>query len=338
MNKKLHSIPIHMLLLAGLIPSIPMVGATDKESNSDAPFVAVTTSEGKFSKGKRAIFLGVLVCTMRSMEVEKGLLPEGIGLRVEFVRKDGPAAGVLSAGDILVKFEDQLLCNAEQLRTLVQAKKKGDSVALTFLRNGEEKTSKVVLDSLQVSRGLAIAPNSVLADIHVPEDGARASFRPLPGIQHFDVDEILRSKGMSFADEADVPEEVREALKLFRDDMENAREQTEVARQIADVWSTYVLQNIGNEKGLRLIDELEKYAKLKNIILTQGNVTLRDDQGKISLQTRNGVRYVTVIDAEGREVFSGKIETEEDRKAVAADVLKRLEVFEALMSQCMQDF
>jgi len=66
-------------------------------------------------------------------------LPEGAGLLVSTVTRDGPAmqAGVW-ANDILVKLDDQLLINAAQLRALVLGKKEGDKITLSLLRKGKE--------------------------------------------------------------------------------------------------------------------------------------------------------------------------------------------------------
>ena len=71
----------------------------------------------------------------------RSLLPEGVvgGLIVRHVDADSPAAKAgVQVNDILLKVDDQLLVNPEQLRQLVQMRKDGDKVALTALRKGKE--------------------------------------------------------------------------------------------------------------------------------------------------------------------------------------------------------
>lgn len=73
-------------------------------------------------------------------------IAEGTGLIVRTVVPESPAAKAgLQKNDVLVKFDDQLLTNPQQLRTLVGTKKDGDSVRLTFLRRGRETTADATL-------------------------------------------------------------------------------------------------------------------------------------------------------------------------------------------------
>jgi membrane-associated protease RseP (regulator of RpoE activity) len=73
-------------------------------------------------------------------------LAEGTGLLVQSVAADSPAAKAgLTKNDVLVKFDDQLLTNAEQLRTLVRTRKDGEHARLTYLRRGQEAVADVTL-------------------------------------------------------------------------------------------------------------------------------------------------------------------------------------------------
>ena len=62
------------------------------------------------------------------------------------VMLDGPAqkAG-LKPGDVIFKFEEREINTAEELIVAVRSKKVGDSVKLSYLRNGKEFTTSVVL-------------------------------------------------------------------------------------------------------------------------------------------------------------------------------------------------
>ncbi len=84
-------------------------------------------------------------------------LPEGAGLLVSTVTRDGPAAQAgVWANDILVKLDDQLLVNAAQLRTLVHGKKAGDKITLSLLRKGKELQVTATLVKKVVAEGQGI--------------------------------------------------------------------------------------------------------------------------------------------------------------------------------------
>ena len=73
-------------------------------------------------------------------------IESGAGLIVRSVIPDSPAAAAnLQKNDVLLKLDDQLLTNPQQLRTLVGAKKDGDIVKVTYLRRGQESTTDVKL-------------------------------------------------------------------------------------------------------------------------------------------------------------------------------------------------
>jgi len=70
-------------------------------------------------------------------------LDEGAGLILRNVSPDGPAAKAgLQKNDVLVKLDDQLLINGNQLSALVQMKKDGEKVRLTYFRGGKSSTAE----------------------------------------------------------------------------------------------------------------------------------------------------------------------------------------------------
>lgn len=73
-------------------------------------------------------------------------VPAGVGLVVLEISKGSPAekAG-LRKDDVLLRFDDQLLANSAQLRTLTRAKKPGDKVRFSLLREGKESVVEVVM-------------------------------------------------------------------------------------------------------------------------------------------------------------------------------------------------
>ena len=73
-------------------------------------------------------------------------LPDGTALVVDFVQPNSPAqkSGIRQY-DLLLKLNDQLLINAEQLAVLVRTFKPGEEVHLTLLREGEKQSVPVAL-------------------------------------------------------------------------------------------------------------------------------------------------------------------------------------------------
>jgi hypothetical protein len=96
--------------------------------------------------GRKMTWLGVSVEPVSQPLMHHLKLQPGVGLIVEQVIPGSPAqkAG-LEEYDILQKFSDQLLVNAEQLSALVHMHKSGDNVTLGVIHQGEPKELKVTL-------------------------------------------------------------------------------------------------------------------------------------------------------------------------------------------------
>ena len=90
-----------------------------------------------------APWLGVTVDEV-SEELRAQLpIERGAGLVVRSVVPDGPAAQAgLQIHDVLVKLDDQLLVNGNQLSALVRMKKDGEKARLTYFRGGKSSTTE----------------------------------------------------------------------------------------------------------------------------------------------------------------------------------------------------
>jgi hypothetical protein len=95
---------------------------------------------------EKAAYLGLSTSSPPASLRHQLKLPEGTGLVVEFVQPKSPAqeAGIRQY-DLLLRLNDQLLINAEQLAVLVRTFKPGEEVRLTLLREGERQTVQVTL-------------------------------------------------------------------------------------------------------------------------------------------------------------------------------------------------
>lgn len=105
------------------------------------------TPESVAGSEQKVTWLGVTA--EETDDVVRSQLPieSGAGLTIHGVTPDSPAAKAgLLKHDILIRFNDQLLMEPRQLSKLVQARKPGDRVKMTYLRKGKEAKTEVTLD------------------------------------------------------------------------------------------------------------------------------------------------------------------------------------------------
>lgn len=75
---------------------------------------------------------------------------------------------MLQEHDILLKMDDQILVNLEQLSVLVRGKKKGDEVILTYLRGGKESKANVILGEHEVPKSIGMHFNRRFGSVSDP--------------------------------------------------------------------------------------------------------------------------------------------------------------------------
>jgi membrane-associated protease RseP (regulator of RpoE activity) len=93
-------------------------------------------------------FLGLSPTSLADAVADQLPIAKGTGLLVATVLADSPAAQAgLQKNDVILRFDDQILTNPEQLVTLVRIKKPGDEVKITYLRKGQEATATAKLVS-----------------------------------------------------------------------------------------------------------------------------------------------------------------------------------------------
>jgi hypothetical protein len=95
---------------------------------------------------EKAAFLGVTTSPVPASLRKQVDLPRGIGLVVEQVEENSPAAAAgLEQYDVISKINDQWLVNSQQFGVLVRMNKPGDEVAITVLRQGKPQVLKAKL-------------------------------------------------------------------------------------------------------------------------------------------------------------------------------------------------
>src|SRR5438874_3770445 len=105
------------------------------------------------------IFLGVETSQVPTVVSEQLGLSKGLGLVVEYVVPDSPAAAAgIQQNDILKMLNDQILIEPSQLRKLLQTFSDGADITLTILRKGQEQKITVKLTKKEVPRHHAMMP------------------------------------------------------------------------------------------------------------------------------------------------------------------------------------
>ena len=98
------------------------------------------------AEAKKVPFIGVVTSPLGEAVRAQTTLPEDVGLSVDVVSPDSPAAKAgLKAHDILAKYDDQLLCAAVQLSALVKRTGTGNKATLIVLRGGKELPIEVTV-------------------------------------------------------------------------------------------------------------------------------------------------------------------------------------------------
>jgi len=143
------------VLLASWLTAVPACAQTSRDAEPRRPNPEVITAtdaitiDGRLSsvpllirdldpRTEKGTYLGVTASPVPAVVRDQLRLRPGIGLVVDFVRPDSPAAAAgLKQHDIIEKFDDQLLVSIQQLAILVRMHKPGDEVKLAVIREAK---------------------------------------------------------------------------------------------------------------------------------------------------------------------------------------------------------
>jgi len=137
-------------------PPLKAVGPADDVRTQVVPFLGTATKQATAEHRTRAG------------------LPDGIGLSVQHVLDDSPAARAgIRPLDVLHKLNDQILVNDPQFRVLLRTFKPGDEIRLTLVRGGQQRRVAVRLGERRVPAGETPA-REMLRWMLMPADPGRA--------------------------------------------------------------------------------------------------------------------------------------------------------------------
>lgn len=290
--KYLISLPLLIGLLFAATPAALPAG----EGNADDAVLA------------QKPFLGVEVSPVSRALRHHLELEDEVGLTVSYVV---PGSSAEKAGleryDILVYFNDQLIINNSQFSALLRRSSPGDPFRLKVLRKGEE----VALEGSMGSR---------LDQKRARESDNAGLDRALEKLEHIEVERVM---GVA----SDAYEKAMEAINEAKVEFMEDEEWREHLRHAQDVIRERV-RHIEVPRAPRAPRPPDGPGSVMS--LGNSNIVLNDDEGTLILKTEQGNMSLTAIDSEGRLLFTGPLNTEEERGRVPAPVLERLSKMEII--------
>jgi hypothetical protein len=279
--------------------------------------VSVARSGHDGGKTAKTPYLGVVTAPVPPQLRAQLELPEGMGLSVEAVAQDSPAAKAgVRQYDVLKRFNDQLLCAQEQLSVLVNAAGKGAKISLVILRGGREQTVEVTLGE------------------HDAPEGGRAQFsiNGVPGVsvEVHDLDKMLKEgfTGGTIPDllrhafEPDAPRGGSAGIHQNWDEIreKNEQRQKEIKEQIERaIDKARAAAKNGGEAAEKAGAAGSAKAQVFSFYpggQSRSVVSVVDADGTIELTDADGRRTVKIKDGNGTEIHSGPLNTEADHDAV----------------------
>ena len=253
---------------------------------------------GHHEKGPKVpvTYLGVETSQVPAVVSEQLGLGKGLGLVVDYVEPNSPAATAgVQQNDILKMLNDQILIEPSQLRKLLQTFPDGTEVTLTVLRKGQEQKLTAKLGKKQVPQRHNLFP------------GGNHDW-------HWDFDET----GDLGDQMRDLKEQLKEQLGdaqrgMIRDAVtkahEAARRAKDDARRAAD--------------ELRIFFEDNGAMKASRIDLGKAQIVFSDEKGELKVENVDGKKLLTAKDPQGKLLFSGPVETQQDLEKMPPDVRER---------------
>jgi serine protease Do len=243
------------------------------------------------------IFLGVETSQVPTVVSEQLGLSKGLGLVVEYVVPDSPAAAAgIQQNDILKMLNDQILIEPSQLRKLLQTFSDGADVTLTILRKGQEQKVSVKLTKKERPQRHSWMPGDK-HESHWDFDDTGDLGDQMQGLKEQLQEQLGAQRGI-----------IRGAVMKAHEAAKQARED---ARRAA--------------RELRILSKDNGTLKATRIDLGKAQIVFSDDKGEMKLENVDGKKILAAKDPQGKLLFSGPVETKEDRDKMPADVRERYE-------------
>jgi hypothetical protein len=274
------------------------------------------------AEAKKVPFIGVVTSPLGEQVRAQTNLTEDVGLSVDVVSPDSPAAKAgLKAHDILAKYDDQLLCAAVQLSALVKRTGTGNKATLTVLRGGKELPIEVIVGEHAAQATFKV--EGVNMNFTPLVQGAIVAGQPLaPEVIKLIEEMGSKTGGAVFGGQYGfaVPAPGVDAPVLPQSSGPN---DTLLQLQSNQIQPNQVRQTqIQRNQRIVLVNpNVQSQSQSVSIVA--------NDDGRVELRETNGKRTVTILDKSGAQQYAGPLDTQEDREKIPAELRSRVEQAEA---------
>ena len=280
-------------------------------------------------------FLGVETSPIPSVVCDQLGIAKGFGLVVDYVVPDGPAAAAgVQQNDILKMLNDQILLEPGQLAKLVRSYSEGTTVTLTVLRKGQEQKISVKLTKKEVLKRHAGMGHDM--DFNFDFDPGNFDMGNLKERLQ-DLKENLKEQ---FGERGDMvhdavmtaqaqAQRIREEAQRARDQAQRVRDEAQRVRN-----QEQHMHQHGREEARIAPGQIQVSRTGDNGFMTtkidigKAQIVFSDDKGELRVERVDGKKVLTAKDPQARLLFSGPVETKEDRDKIPADVRTRFEKLE----------
>ena len=277
-------------------------------------FVAAS-KDAPGAEAKKVPFIGVVTSPLGEAVRAQTTLSEDVGLSVDVVSPDSPAAKAgLKAHDILAKYDDQLLCAAVQLSALVKRTGTGNKATLTVLRGGKELPIEVTVGEHAAQATFKVEGLNIAMWQPGQPGGARVvAGQPLAP----EVIRLIEEMG-SKAGGAVFSGQYGFALPAPGGDAPVLPQSSGPSDTPAQLQSNQVQRN---QRIVLVNPNVQSQSQSVSIVA--------NDDGRVELRETNGKRTVTILDKSGAQQYSGALDSKEDREKIPAELRTRVEQAEA---------
>lgn len=288
---------------------------------------------------KPTAYLGVVTGQVSPpLGIQVGL-PEGFGLVVEEVVPDSPAARAgVQRFDVLKQLNDQQLIDPNQLAVLVRHAGKDAEVSLTVIRKGDEQ-------KLSVKVGERMLPERRPMD---PMEQMMRNFAPMRERAEQGAKEMQERMEKWNRESGPRMKEFQEQMKNYGERLREFQERSRRGGQHPDAPKPPAPPRFDSPfapgegprpfpPGAHPGAEANPFppSGAPSVRVEQdGNVTtwntanaravMKDAEGEVEMRSENGQRTVTARSPGGEVIFTGLIDTEEQRDAIPEAVRRKL--------------